>query len=94
MSGPDVQAQMVAALPRDTVCSMGPLGVGSICALHTGWGWSGAAQIHLERAKTLFETGSLSVDMGLEGKAQLIEQDVYDALIVDWANKTGRKHRR
>jgi hypothetical protein len=36
------------------------------------------------------ETGSLDISPVIEGKEQLIEQDLYDALIEDWARKTGR----
>jgi hypothetical protein len=36
------------------------------------------------------ETGSLDNSIAIEDKAALIEQDVYDALIGDWAKKTGR----
>jgi len=63
---------------------------GTACTLHTGWGWAGAARLHLERARQLFETGSLVVDPSIEGKDALLEQDLYDELIADWAKKTGR----
>jgi hypothetical protein len=53
----------------------------------------GAAQTHLQRARTLFETGKLEVDNTLEGKNALIDQDLYDALIADWARQTGRPTR-
>lgn len=67
---------------------------GTAFTLSTGWGWTGAAQLHLARAKELFETGKITVDSYvLEGKDKLIQQDVYDALTLDWAQKTGRKTR-
>jgi hypothetical protein len=56
----------------------------------SGWSWSGAAQLHLDRARTLFETGSLDVSPMFEGKEELIEQDMYDELVASWAKKTGR----
>jgi hypothetical protein len=64
---------------------------GAMCTLHTGWGWTGAAQLHLARAKELFETGSIaSLDVSIDGKDALIEHDLYADLIADWAKKTGR----
>lgn len=88
-TSPDMNTELVRSLPIP-VCVLGPAVPGTAFALHTGWGWMGAAQLHLERARTLFETGSLDMVPSLEGKEQLIEQDVYDALIGDWAKKTGR----
>lgn len=63
---------------------------GTACTLHTGWGWNGAAQLHIDRARTLFETGELKVAPTFDDKNALIEQDLYDDLISDWARKTGR----
>jgi len=82
-------AQLVQAMPIP-VCVLGPTIPGTAFTLHTGWGWTGAAQLHLERARTLLETGSLDISPVIEGKDELIEQDLYDALIEDWAKKTGR----
>jgi 2-methylisocitrate lyase-like PEP mutase family enzyme len=82
-------AELVRTLPLP-LCVLGlPLPDTSF-TLHTGWGWIGAAQLHLERARTLFETGSLTIDPIIPDKAALLEQDVYDALVGDWANRTGR----
>jgi 2-methylisocitrate lyase-like PEP mutase family enzyme len=85
----EMSAELVRSLPIP-VCVLGPVIPGTAFALHTGWGWMGAAQLHLERARTLMATGSLDVSPILEGKDQLIEQDLYDALIGDWARKTSR----
>jgi 2-methylisocitrate lyase-like PEP mutase family enzyme len=90
---PGASAEMSAELVRSLsipVCVLGPAIPGTAFALHTGWGWTGAAQLHLERARMLMETGALDVSPVIEGKEQLIEQDVYDALVEDWARKTGR----
>ena len=90
---PGATAQMTEELVRSLpipVCVLGPTIPGTAFTLHTGWGWTGAAQLHLERARTLLETGSLDVSPVIECKEKLIEQDVYDALIEDWARKTGR----
>jgi hypothetical protein len=62
--------------------------------LHSGWGWTGAAQLHLQRARELFETGTLVFDGAVDGKAELTEQELYADLIADWADKTGRPFRR
>jgi len=69
---------------------LGPSIPDTAFTLHTGWGWTGAAQTHLERARTLFETGILDVGGSVDGKNSLLEQDLYDALIAEWAGKTGR----
>jgi hypothetical protein len=66
---------------------------GVACTLHTGWGWMGAAQLHLQRARELFETGKVTADLSLPEKNDLIEQDLFDELIADWAKKTGRETR-
>jgi 2-methylisocitrate lyase-like PEP mutase family enzyme len=86
---PEMHAKLLPALSIP-VCVLGPVIPGTAFALHTGWGWSGAAQLHLERAKQLMQTGSLDVSPVLEGKEQLIDQDLYDGLVADWAKKTGR----
>ncbi len=63
---------------------------GTAFNMTTSWGWTGAAQLHLARAKELLETGSVKMDMAIEGKDQLIQQDFYDGLTAEWARKTGR----
>jgi 2-methylisocitrate lyase-like PEP mutase family enzyme len=85
----EMTAQLIQSLPIP-ICVLGPTIPGTAFALHTGWGWIGAAQLHWERARKLFETGSLEISPVIEAKEQLIEQDLYDALIEDWAKKTGR----
>jgi 2-methylisocitrate lyase-like PEP mutase family enzyme len=60
--------------------------------LAAGWGWLGAAQLHLSRARTLFETGELTdIERTLEHKAELTDQVLFDRIIRDWAQKTGRQ---
>lgn len=88
----EMMAELVRALPIP-VCVLGPTIPGAAFTLHGGWGWTGAAQWHLERARQLFETGSLDVTPVFDGKDELIEQDIYDELIADWVNKTGRRLR-
>jgi 2-methylisocitrate lyase-like PEP mutase family enzyme len=86
---PEMTAELMRALPVP-ICVLGHAIPGTAFTLSTGWGWIGAAQLHLERARKLFETGTLDVDISIDGKESLIEQDVYDALIGDWAKRTGR----
>jgi 2-methylisocitrate lyase-like PEP mutase family enzyme len=93
LAAPEVGVQLVNAIPVP-LCVLGLPFAGARCTLHTGWGWTGAAQLHLARCKELFETGSIaSVDFSLEGKDALIENDVYAKLIADWAKQTGRNVR-
>ncbi|WP_373097879.1 hypothetical protein, partial [Zhongshania sp.] len=80
---------LVAELPIP-VCVLGPVVPGTAFALHTGWGWIGAAKLHMERAKELMETGNVSFDHSFPEKESLIEMDVFDEIIGDWAKKTGR----
>lgn len=89
---PDMLPVLKAEIPVP-ICVLGVPVPGAALTLHTGWGWLGAAQLHLARAKTLFETGSLEMDPTLEGKSALIEQDLFDELVSDWARKTGREVR-
>lgn len=64
------------------------------CTLYTGWGWVGAVNLHIRKARQLLETGTVDMsDMVIEGKDALIEQDLYDELTADWARKTGRPTR-
>jgi 2-methylisocitrate lyase-like PEP mutase family enzyme len=60
--------------------------------LQAGWGWMGAAQMHLERCLELKEKGKLDhINPVLPHKRELLEQDLYDDLIREWAQKTGRQ---
>jgi 2-methylisocitrate lyase-like PEP mutase family enzyme len=72
------------------MCTMGFNLPNTAFNMTTSWGWTGAAQLHLARAKELLETGSVKMDMVLEGKDHLIQQDFYDGLTAEWARKTGR----
>lgn len=83
---------LVAEMPVP-VCSLGYNIPGTLFTLSTGWGWTGAAQQHWARARELMETGSVKMDPTLEGKDKLLEADFYDALVREWAEKTGRPAR-
>lgn len=75
------------------ICVLGDPLPGTAFALHTGWGWTGAVKLHYERARKLHADGKLSFDGQLDEKPYLLEQDLYDDLIADWAKKSGRKTR-
>jgi 2-methylisocitrate lyase-like PEP mutase family enzyme len=92
IASPDAHAQIVPEVGIP-VCTLGFDQPNTAFTLSTGWGWVGAAQLHLARAKELMATGSVTMDHVLEGKAQLIEQDFYDGLIAEWVAKTGREGR-
>ena len=89
LATPEATAELKKALPIP-ICVLGPSIPDTAMTLHTGWGWMGAAQVHMERARELFETGKLEVGGALEGRNELIDQDFYDGLVADWAGKTGR----
>lgn len=86
---PEMTAELLRSVPVP-ICVLGHPIPHTAFTLYTGWGWTGAAQLHLERARKLYTMGSLDVDITLDGKDFLLEQDVYDALVEDWARKTGR----
>ncbi len=92
IAGPDDHAQIVPEVGIP-VCTLGFDLPDTAFTLSTGWGWLGAAQLHMARAKELMATGSVQMDHVLEGKNQLIEQDLYDGLIAEWVAKTGREGR-
>ena len=89
LASPDAHAAIIPEIPVP-VCTLGFNLPGTICNLSTGWGWMGAAQVHMARCKELMATGMVQMDPVLPGKDQLIEQDLYDNLIAEWATKSGR----
>lgn len=89
LASPEHHAVIVPEIPVP-VCTLGFDLPNTAFTLSTGWGWLGAAQLHLARCKELMATGSVTMDHVLPGKDQLIEQDLYDGLIAEWAGKTGR----
>lgn len=92
IAAPDAQQELAKAM-KIPLCTLGFNQPNTAFTLSTGWGWTGAAQLHLSRAKELMETGTVVVDHVLPGKDQLIEQDLYDKLTLDWVKKTGRTGR-
>ena len=76
------------------VCTLGFNIPGTAFTLSTGWGWVTAASNHLKMAKELMETGAVtSANFNFPEKYDLIDHPLYDGLIEEWANKTGRKSR-
>ena len=92
IASPEAHARIVPEMPIP-VCTLGFDLPDTAFTLSTGWGWTGAAQLHYARAKELMETGKVVMDHVLPDKDALLEQDVYDALVREWAEKTGRKSR-
>lgn len=72
------------------VCVLGYVVPGTAFALHTGWGWMGAAKLHLQYARELMETGAIEFDPSFPEKPELIEMGLYDEVIKEWAEKTGK----
>jgi len=85
---PEHFEQLANAITGIPICSMGPTTPGTAFTLSTGWGAFGAAQLHHQMSKALFETGAVEYPPPLEGKHEL---DVYDALVETWVKKTGRE---
>jgi 2-methylisocitrate lyase-like PEP mutase family enzyme len=92
IASPEATQELARALPVP-LCTLGFNCPDTRFTLSTGWGWTGAAQLHLARARELMQTGTVKMDHVLEGKDALIEQGLYDELTREWAEKTGRKIR-
>lgn len=92
LATPEVTAELQKSVPIP-ICVLGLPIPGTAFTLHTGWGWLGAAQLHLQRARQLFETGKVEMSMALPEKEVLIQQDIFDDLVRDWAQRTGRPAR-
>lgn len=74
-------------------CTMGFSFPDTAFNLATG-GWSSAAANHLKMMRELMETGQVqSANRNFPEKYELIDHPLYDELIEQWANKTGRKSR-
>lgn len=89
IASPEAHAQIIPELSVP-VATMGFNLPGTAFNMTTSWGWTGAAQLHLARAREMLEHGSVKMDYVLEGKDSFIEQGLYDELTADWARKTGR----
>jgi 2-methylisocitrate lyase-like PEP mutase family enzyme len=89
IASPEATQELARVVPVP-VCTLGFNCPNTAFTLSTGWGWTGAAQLHLARARELMQTGTVKMDHNLEGKDALLEQGIYDALTREWAEKTGR----
>jgi methylisocitrate lyase len=96
-SAPPEQHAEVARAMKIPVCVLGADKPGTAFTLSTGWGWVTAAVNHLKMARELMETGAVAGAMSaftdFTEKYELIDQHLYDDLIVDWAERTGRPTR-
>ena len=88
---PDQSQQFADELPIPLVALGFDLS-GATCTLNTGWGWMNAAHAHLEGARKLMN-GEPTMPNPVPEIGDLIEQKLYDELIADWAQKTGRPAR-
>lgn len=93
---PEQQAEVI---PRMTipVCTLGFNLPDTAFTLSTAWGWVSAAVGHLAMARELMETGAVKSAMNaftnFPEKYDLIDQSLYDDLIAEWAERTGRPTR-
>ena len=92
---PDPVAELVRLIgARVPIATMGFTLPGTLFNMSTGWGWMSAAANHLKMARELMETGQVtSANYDLPEKYELIEHPLYDGLIEEWADKTGRQSR-
>ena len=89
LASPEHSARLLAEVKAPMCAGLCPSFPGATLTLNTGWGWTGAAKLHWEKARELFANGRTS-SSEVEDKARLIQQDLYDDLIADWARRTGR----
>jgi 2-methylisocitrate lyase-like PEP mutase family enzyme len=89
LSSAEAMDQLVDALPIP-VSAMGFPHPRQAFLMSTGWGWSGAAKLHLERSLQLMETGQVDMGDGPFDDTAFVDKLLYRDLIADWARKTGR----
>jgi 2-methylisocitrate lyase-like PEP mutase family enzyme len=92
---PDPVPELVKAMgSKIPVATMGFDVPGTAFNMSTGWGWTTAAANHLKMARELMETGKIpSANFDFPEKYELIDHPLFDELIEEWANKTGRRSR-
>jgi 2-methylisocitrate lyase-like PEP mutase family enzyme len=91
-STPERMEAIVDAVPIP-VCAMGGPLPKQAFLVSTGWGWNGAAKLHLERARELMETGQVDLSGGMFDDTNFIDKPFYDDLVRNWAKRTGRPTR-
>jgi 2-methylisocitrate lyase-like PEP mutase family enzyme len=96
LAGPEGYARLALELPPK-LCTMGYNVPATLFNLSTGWGWTSAVHNHLAMCRELMETGTVASAMKamteFPEKFDLIDQDLFDDLIVDWCERTGRPTR-
>jgi 2-methylisocitrate lyase-like PEP mutase family enzyme len=75
------------------VCAMGAPLPRQAFLISTGWGWNGAAWLHLQRARELMETGNVDMSAGVFDDTAFVDKALYGDLVRGWAQKTGRPTR-
>ena len=89
MAPPEVIARVAGevAIP---IAGFGRLEPGLAFSLFTGWGTASAARAHQEWARHLRSHGELPAEaFAFPGKDVLIDQQGYDAIVRQWALRTG-----
>ena len=87
---PELVTAMGSRIP---IATMGFDVPGTAFNMATG-GWVTAAANHLKMMRELKETGKItSANFKFPEKYELIGHPLYDELIEEWANKTGRQSR-
>jgi 2-methylisocitrate lyase-like PEP mutase family enzyme len=91
---PDAVPELVKAFgTKIPVATMGFTLPDTSFNMMTG-GWVTAAANHLKMAREIMETGkAASANSNFPEKYELINHPLYDGLIEEWANKTGRQSR-
>ncbi|TCU61764.1 2-methylisocitrate lyase-like PEP mutase family enzyme [Novosphingobium sp. PhB57] len=93
---PEQQAEVIPHMTIP-VCTLGFNLPDTAFTLSTAWGWVSAAVGHLAMARELMETGAVKSAMNaftnFPEKYDLIDQSLYDDLIAEWAERTGRPTR-
>ena len=93
LASAEAHEQIIPEMPAP-VCTLGFDLPDTACTLSTGWGWTTAAANHLQMAKELMDNGfPQSANFELPGKQDLIRHPLYDRLIENWAERTGRPTR-
>ena len=92
-AGPDELPSIQAEI-KIPIAGYGSLQPGLQFSLATGWGTASAARSHLHFAQELFDTGEVSDEaMVFPDKDEIIGQGTYDAIVTQWADRTGRPTR-
>ncbi len=91
---PDWVGDLIKGLgPNCPVATMGFTVPGAAFNMATG-GWVTAAANHMKMMRELMETGQVqSANWNFPEKYELIEHPLFDGLISEWAEKTGRESR-